>query len=313
MKHCIDGNTDGSAHVAGLDVSGHHVRIAAYLDGVAAAEPDFMLGLLQDMSDCFAVTLTGCYGAADGNRQKAASDDPVEWFRRELVRIHRASSSGQSGYALLLKGSRKLQWECHHASTSAADEAIQFLNAPYISLAVGLELEKYQGATLEWCKRVAARLNGNKRVWHALFEPGPRYLAARYSTYCSFGWTGHVRWERAVAQSRWLDYVGKGHDRVHGVHWGMSFGPAFAERLLKAGLEKEIEWAREEFEPYGANPIVIRDEETGSMTVFLDDDPVRFAQLRERLMDPEVDKHDLQESIKCGALMWHVMSRAGLL
>lgn len=297
--------------VSGLDLSGHHVRICAYVDGQTALPPTDILPILDDLLEFFKISLNVVRGEAA--RDKTSIEDTVEWFSRELHQLERDSRDGESGGVYLIKGRHKLSWELQHVVSEGFRHEHDWPFDPHIGIAVDLALAKRPDSVFEFSKRIAQRFMANPRIWHALIDPGPRYLAPRFGDYGGCIGRPHRTWERHVEQCRWLDFVAGKRDRARGVFWGTMFGPAFANRLLDAGFERDLAWLKDACSLWQPNPTVLRDERTGSMAVLLDDDPVKFAKLREQADGPDVSDIELAAAIKCGGLMWHVMSRAGLI
>ncbi len=121
------------------------------------------------------------------------------------------------------------------------------------------------------------------------------------------GWVDNHRWKRLVEQARWHDFAMRDRDRVRGVFWANILGPAFAQRVRDAGYYKACDWLEEQ---YGHRPVTIEDPTTGSMAILLDDDPVAFAKTRDT---GQMDLGSMNRSVKTGALVWEVFSKAGPL
>lgn len=174
---------------------------------------------------------------------------------------------------------------------------------PFFYFGVDLSLAVSSESVQTFVDRCTGVLLRDSRIWYAFINPTTA-ADVRHPAFYGNTLGGGASWERLVEQEVWSCYNRGPRDRVRGVFWGNLFGPEFASRVRNAGYERHLKWLQSNH-PWG--PRTVPEPTTGSMAVFLDEKPIEFARMRNGHLTSD------DGAVKAGALLWEVLSRAGML
>lgn len=178
---------------------------------------------------------------------------------------------------------------------------------PRLIVGIDFSLARSDRSVREFIENAAGILIRDRRIWYGFIDVAPRSHVRFPSMYSGTWPEGLGSWERQVEIRYWQTYALGGRRHVRRVFWGNIFGPDFTKRLANAGYEQAVGWLREN-SLGNYEPVTLHEGSTGSMAVFLDDDPVFFARNR----DGELEAGSESRSIHTAAMLMHVLSRANM-
>jgi len=259
-----------------------------------------MLSLYDDIDGLFSVGRL--HANVDGYPIKGVRDCRA-WLEESLIEMA-GRPSGNWGHVTLGRGTdEKLLTYFESRAMGMCDKADNEPD-PCLILHVDFELSRFPNSARVFVEKASRTLIRDKRVWYGFIDVAPVGLIPHVAYYRST-LNSRLSWDQFVEHEFWRRHGLRSREKVRRVFWGNIFGPDLARRMNEAGYEKTMSEIREET-PGSPEPVTLL-EDTGSMAVFLDNDPVGFA--RNRLSG----FHSLSPAVKTGGALWAVLSKAGLL
>jgi hypothetical protein len=182
---------------------------------------------------------------------------------------------------------------------------VEFPRDPSLIVGIDLALARTPDAARAFAHDATALLLRRPEVWYGFINTAPLPYAGRESFYRGSNDTVQ-RWEYHVEQCYWHEHALATRDRVRSIYWGNIFGPRFAKKVVDAGYLKRAEQAAA---MWPEAPITMTDPTTGSLAVFLCENPLQFARFRET----RFPLGTMAGAVKTAAMLKDVLSRAAML
>lgn len=280
------------------------IWVGALGDPRVPIDPKTVLAIFDDAVELFKIDLKRTGGGYTSATK--LTGEPRQWLKESLEKQAVEIQSNTSISHDLRLGQRKhgdLAWYAESLSIHDYERGDLHVTGQQVFFGIDLSLARDESSVGTFAVRAAKHLMADSKVWYGFINPAPRHHVRAPSHY-SGCLLGHGPWETLVQRSVRLKLTRGPRERVYGVFWGNVFGAELAERIRKAGYREEVDWVREH--SFECEPVTL-EHESGAMAVLLDDDPEAFARNRDSNLNVDT------RSVMTGALMWDVLSRAGLL
>jgi hypothetical protein len=279
--------------------------LGAFGDVARTANAETVLQLLDGTAESFHIRFDRTRGMGVRSKRDARVESVRDWLQEQLALQERSASAGDPvvmPVSLWTTRQGELSWYMEVISEIVYEDGGR--EVPEIRLFCGIDMSLARSAESirTFAQKMARVFMQDDRIWYGFINAAPRRHVPHSSVY-SGNLYRDLSWEQLVEKDVWNEHRKHQHERVRGMFWGNMFGSILARRLRDAGFSDCLQYLRD---THPWCPTVIEDE-SGAMTVFLDDDPVGFAMKRDLGMNAD------DAAVRGGGMLRAVLGRAGLL
>lgn len=284
----------------------HALWLVAHAAGAAPLDAQLVVNLFSLAQEHF--VLSGPTHASFGPDDHGVVREPQQWLAAHSAQMTQCHMD--SPYC----STQLSMWRIHKTRPSWTLEVNTFgvnglRSSPTLCLRVDILAAKTDASVYSFAREAASAIMSNTRVWYGFIDVCDIAMAPKTATYSCVGVGYNDSWEHLVEQEVWSEYALAAHRTVRNVYWGNILGPELAHRLRQAEYERYAAHL-DNTTPHG-RPVEMH-ADSGAVALFLDDNPVAFAQHRDSGLAME-QLGSMSRCVKTAGMLRWVMSRAGML